>query len=103
MLGLHYLLLRLNQIIYLEDILDRENWELNNNNDIMYKEDNTEFLFSLNNKERIKVKNSKRAIINDSNYNLFLVMEMHMKYAYLIFFYLTIFKLRIVVILEIKT
>ena len=38
----------------------------------MYKEDNTEFLFSLNNKERIKVKNSKRAIINDSNYNLFL-------------------------------
>ena len=34
----------------------------------MYKEDNTEFLFSLNNKERIKVKNSKRAIINAFSY-----------------------------------
>ena len=45
----------------------RENWELNNNKEIMYKEDNTAFLFSLNNKERIKVKNSKRAIINDFN------------------------------------
>ena len=33
----------------------------------MYKKDNTEFLVSLNHKEKIKDKNSKRAIINDFN------------------------------------
>ena len=33
-----------------------------------YKKDNTAFLFSLNNKERIKDKNGERAIVNDNNY-----------------------------------
>ena len=45
----------------------KENWEIRNNNN-MYKKDNTAFLFSLNNKERIKVKNSDRAIVNDNSY-----------------------------------
>ena len=44
----------------------KENWE--NTNETSYKKDNTAFLFSLNNKERIKVKNSDRAIVNDKNY-----------------------------------
>ena len=44
----------------------KENWE--NVNNTNYKDDNTAFLFSINNKEKIKVKNSKRAIVNDSNY-----------------------------------
>ena len=44
----------------------KENWEIDE--DYSYKDDNTAFLFSLNNKERIKVKNSKRAIVNDNQY-----------------------------------
>ena len=44
----------------------KENWEIDEN--YSYKDDNTAFLFSLNNKERIKVKNSKRAIVNTKNY-----------------------------------
>ena len=44
----------------------KENWEISNQ--VSYKKDNTAFLFSLNNKERIKVRNSDRAIVNDNNY-----------------------------------
>ena len=44
----------------------KENWEIADN--YSYKDDYTAFLFSLNNKERIKVKNSKRAIVNDKDY-----------------------------------
>ena len=43
-------------------------WELIQNDEIKYGEDNKAFLFSLNNKEKIKIKNSKRAIVNDSKY-----------------------------------
>ena len=44
----------------------KENLEISN--DVSYKKDNTAFLFSLNNKIRIKVKNSDRAIVNDNHY-----------------------------------
>ena len=42
----------------------KENWENNNNS----KYDDTAFLFSLNNKERLKIKNPQKAIVNDSSY-----------------------------------
>ena len=45
----------------------KENWE-SNHDKMSYKKDNTAFLFSLNNKERIKVKNGDRAIVNDNAY-----------------------------------
>ena len=45
----------------------KENWE-SNQDKTSYKKDNTAFLFSLNNKERIKVKNGDRAIVNDYEY-----------------------------------
>ena len=45
----------------------KENWETINN-DIITKKDETAFLFSLNNKQRIKVKKSENAIIIDNDY-----------------------------------
>ena len=46
----------------------KKNWELVKDNEYRHEEDNNAFLFSLNNRDRIKVKNSKRAIVNNGNY-----------------------------------
>ena len=46
----------------------KKNWELIKDREYIYGEDNNAFLFSLNNRDRIKVKNSKRAIVNDADY-----------------------------------
>ena len=46
----------------------KENWELVKDNEYRYGEDNNAFLFSLNNRDRIKVKNSKRSIVNNAKY-----------------------------------
>ena len=45
----------------------KENWETIDN-DYIFKNDDTAFLFSINNKQRLKVKNGQKAIVIDKNY-----------------------------------
>ena len=45
----------------------KENWETINN-DYIFKNDDTAFLFSVNNKQRLKVKKGQTAIVIDKNY-----------------------------------